>query len=138
MCTSQYVQILVCTHALAAPEQQKHLFTWPVCYHGDHEPDGFVHPRQVERCFAICHISRFTSFSHITEILAFLFNLVINPLFLSCAFSLSPGVERPWRPCHHLSPVLWKSHSERLRWQHTQSVVCCYWKGELLSIYVFI
>lgn len=65
-------------------------------------------------------------------------HFVINPLFLSCAFSLSPGVERPWRPCHHLSPVLWKSHSERLRWQHTQSVVCCYWKGELLFIYVFI
>lgn len=56
----------------------------------------------------------------------------MNCVFLSRGFSLNVGVERPWWPCHHLSAVLWKSHSERLWWQHAQGVVCGHWQGECL------
>ncbi len=112
-------------------------FTWLFCCHGDHESVGSCLSLS---CYwkLLCHLPH--QQHHI--VLAHHWNTSISfhfviTLFFSPGFPLFSGVERPWRPCHHLSPVLWKPHSERLRRQHTQSMVCCYWEGEFF-IYIFI
>lgn len=49
-----------------------------------------------------------------------------------CPFlcSLSPGAQRPWWPRDHMPSVLREPNSERLWWQHTESVVSGYRQGK--------
>lgn len=101
---------------------------WPCTSVPAHVPPGVLKAAVSFATSAVLHHSRTTAelYDKIIQSPC----VSINSVFLFCGFRLFVGVERPWWPCHHLSAVLWKPHSERLWWQHAQGVVCCHWQGE--------